>query len=162
LQSPGGLLLIEELTQISEDELTEDAARAAGFESLSSLLASLRSGEGSTLYRIRFRRIGDDPRKALRSDSELDEEALTSIEAQLDRWDAASPTGPWTTALLNLIVSRPAESSRLLAEDVQTDQPTFKRRVRQLKGLGLTESLEVGYRLSPRGQSYLERTNRDR
>ena len=30
-----------------------------------------------------------------------------------------------------------------------------KRRVRQLKELGLTESLDVGYRLSPRGAAVL-------
>jgi len=29
--------------------------------------------------------------------------------------------------------------------------------VRKLKELGLTESLEVGYRLSPRGRALLER-----
>jgi hypothetical protein len=34
----------------------------------------------------------------------------------------------------------------------------FKTDVRKLKGLGLTESLEVGYRLPPRGQAWLERT----
>jgi ATP-dependent DNA ligase len=34
--------------------------------------------------------------------------------------------------------------------------PRFKRRVRQLKELGLTESLEVGYRLSPRGDAALQ------
>jgi hypothetical protein len=28
--------------------------------------------------------------------------------------------------------------------------------VRKLKALGLTESLEVGYRLSPRGRAYLD------
>jgi ribosomal protein S19E (S16A) len=28
--------------------------------------------------------------------------------------------------------------------------------VRRLKALGLTESLERGYRLSPRGQAYLD------
>jgi hypothetical protein len=31
----------------------------------------------------------------------------------------------------------------------------FKTDVRKLKGLGLTESLEVGYRLSPRGVALL-------
>ena len=33
----------------------------------------------------------------------------------------------------------------------------FKRDVRKLKELGLTESLEVGYRLSPRGRAVLDR-----
>jgi ribosomal protein S19E (S16A) len=30
--------------------------------------------------------------------------------------------------------------------------------VRKLKELGLTESLDVGYRLSPRGRAFLART----
>jgi len=34
------------------------------------------------------------------------------------------------------------------------DKPSFKRRVRSLKELGLTESLEIGYRLSPRGRRF--------
>ncbi len=36
------------------------------------------------------------------------------------------------------------------------DKARFKTNVRKLKGLGLTESLEVGYRLSPRGEAVLE------
>ena len=32
----------------------------------------------------------------------------------------------------------------------------FKTDVRKLKELGLTESLEIGYRLSPRGRALLE------
>jgi hypothetical protein len=33
----------------------------------------------------------------------------------------------------------------------------FKADVRRLKELGLTESLEIGYRLSPRGRRVLDR-----
>jgi hypothetical protein len=47
-------------------------------------------------------------------------------------------------------------ASRLLAPQVDADVQPFKRRVRQLKELGLTESLEIGYRLSPRGRAVLE------
>lgn len=32
----------------------------------------------------------------------------------------------------------------------------FKADVRRLKALGLTESLDVGYRLSPRGRAFLD------
>jgi hypothetical protein len=46
--------------------------------------------------------------------------------------------------------------ARLLAPRAGAELPLFKRRVRQLKELGLTESLEVGYRLSPRGRAVLE------
>ena len=35
------------------------------------------------------------------------------------------------------------------------DLATFKAHVRQLKELGLTLSLRIGYRLSPRGEAYL-------
>ena len=49
----------------------------------------------------------------------------------------------------------PGIVSRTLAPKVELDVLPFKRRVRQLKELGLTESLEVGYRLSPRGGAVL-------
>ena len=42
-----------------------------------------------------------------------------------------------------------------LAERVGRETPRFKADVRRLKALGLTESLEVGYRLSPRGRALL-------
>jgi hypothetical protein len=35
------------------------------------------------------------------------------------------------------------------------DQLPFKVQVRKLKALGLTESLDIGYRLSPRGVAVL-------
>ena len=72
------------------------------------------------------------------------------------RIDAACPA-PWTTRYLQLIADQPGVGSRVLAAQVDADVPPFKRRVRQLKELGLTESLEVGYRLSPRGRAVLER-----
>ena len=40
---------------------------------------------------------------------------------------------------------------------VGRDTLAFKANVRKLKGLGLTESLAVGYRLSPRGVAVLAR-----
>ena len=43
-----------------------------------------------------------------------------------------------------------------LAAQVGRETGEFKRDVRKLKELGLTISLEVGYRLSPRGQAYLQ------
>jgi hypothetical protein len=39
---------------------------------------------------------------------------------------------------------------------VGQELPRFKDNVRKLKSMGLTESLEVGYRLSPRGARFLE------
>jgi hypothetical protein len=36
------------------------------------------------------------------------------------------------------------------------DKLPFKLNVRKLKALGLTESLEIGYRLSPRGLVFMK------
>jgi ribosomal protein S19E (S16A) len=47
-----------------------------------------------------------------------------------------------------------------LAASVGRDKPSFKLDVRKLKELGLTESLEVGYRLSPQGRAVLDRLGR--
>ena len=44
------------------------------------------------------------------------------------------------------------------AQRTQRDLGAFKRDVRKLKELGLTESLERGYRLSPRGRAVLTHT----
>ena len=111
------------------------------------------AGEG-TLLRIELRLAGDDPRIALRE--RLPEHAeLEAIVMRLARIDAASPTA-WTTRYLQLVADQPGIVSRVLAPQVDADVPPFKRRVRQLKELGLTESLEVGYRLSPRGRAVLE------
>jgi hypothetical protein len=40
------------------------------------------------------------------------------------------------------------------------ERKDFKARVRKLKMLGLTESLAIGYRLSPRGVAVLEALER--
>ena len=67
------------------------------------------------------------------------------------------------TTFLNLIASEPDNASvRLLlarayyhSAQLGRDTQPFKLDVRKLKNLGLTLSLEVGYRLSPRGEAYL-------
>ena len=43
------------------------------------------------------------------------------------------------------------------AVSMSRDRASFKRDVRKLKELGLTESLQPGYRLSPRGRAVLKR-----
>ena len=56
---------------------------------------------------------------------------------------------------LRLIGGQPATVARVLAAQAGAELIVFKRRVRQLKELGLTESLDVGYRISPRGEAVL-------
>ena len=52
-----------------------------------------------------------------------------------------------------MIRDRPAVRAPDLAASFGRETLPFKRDVRKLKELGLTESLEVGYRLSPRGET---------
>ena len=62
---------------------------------------------------------------------------------------------PWTHRVLELIRDRPETLAADLAASLGMTKAPFKRDVRKLKELGLTESLPVGYRLSSRGRTYL-------
>lgn len=143
LQSPGGLLSIDELAAIDVDDITDEDARAAGYRHPAEVVDDLRPA--GTLYRIRFSRLGDDPRIALRHDVRPDDAVLTAVRRL-----------PWASVVLRLIGERPATVSTVLAAEAGMERLAFKQRVRRLKALGLTESLEVGYRLSPRGQAVLD------
>ncbi len=85
---------------------------------------------------------------------DLDDE---TIDRRLSRLDATSPTGPWTRATLDIIARCPAVRAGDLAAELGRERLPFKADVRKLKRLGLTESLDVGYRLSARGRAYLDR-----
>jgi hypothetical protein len=151
LRSPVGVLCLERVTVVDESDITTEDVRRTGMPP-DELRTSI-AGEG-TLVRIELRLAGDDPRIALRERPPGLAE-LQAIVARLARIDAACPT-PWTTGYLQVIADQPGIVSRVLAPQVAADVPPFKRRVRRLKELGLTESLEVGYRLSPRGRAVLE------
>jgi len=146
LVSPGGLLAIDAVEAIDDAQVDDGAARGAGYESRKELFANIR-GDGQ-LYRIRFHRIGDDPRVALRRRTELTAPELNSITQMLKRND-------WAVPYLQLIQESPGTVSTELATRAGVERLVFKQRVRRLKALGLTESLEVGYRISPRGEAVL-------
>ena len=131
-------------------------ARRAGFASPAELRAGLRGTDDLPTYRIRFHAAADpDPRAALAADAALDAKAVDEIRERLARLDRASSHGAWTTAVLRAIAARPATRAADLAADFGRETQPFKLDVRKLKNLGLTISLEVGYRLSPRGEAYL-------
>ncbi len=146
LQSPGGLLAIDEVMIIEPDEITEGDARAAGYPGPDEAKSALRPH--GDLYRIRFHRLGEDPRAALRRHDALSPAQVADLVASLARLSWALPT-------LRLIADHPGVVSTELAATVSLERLPFKQRVRRLKELGLTESLQVGYRLSPRGEAFL-------
>ena len=136
--------------------VSDGEARLAGAASPERLLARGAAREGD-LYRVGLRFAGADPRVALRADADLDDAAVEAIGARLARMDRAAPE-PWTRAYLELVAAHPGVVARELAAGVGMERDPFKVRVRRLKELGLTESLDVGYRLSPRGAAFLDAT----
>lgn len=146
-----GLVEIVSLARVND--LTDAEARAAGEADRAAVLARLRRREPDPLYRIGLRYAGEDPRVALREHVTPDE--LPALAQRLDAIDARSPRGPWTWTVLELIERRPATLAADLAAQLERQRRQFKADVRRLKELGLTESLERGYRLSPRGKALL-------
>lgn len=151
-----GMAAAESVDVVTPDAITQAQAKAAGYRDVAALLADLRGDPELPLYLIRFRMLdGPDPRDVLASTQALTEAEAAAIAARLARMDAASKHGPWTAAFLAQIAGRPAVSSAFLAETLGWERPEFKLHVRRLKALGLTISLDVGYRLSPRGEAYM-------
>ena len=106
-------------------------------------------------HRITVRLAGPDPRVSLRSQARLSAPQLAELRERLDRFGAKSADGAWALAVLRLIQEQPGVRAPDLAQTLGMETRRFKARVRQLKELGLTESLKVGYRLSPRGLAAL-------
>ena len=148
---------VESVDMVEPFSVDVAQAREAGYASVGELLASLRGDPALPLYRVRLRRIdGPDPRDELAHATRLTEAVVAAIAARLARMDSSSSRGPWTGAVLALIADRPGVVSTVLAEAMGWERQDFKLHVRRLKELGLTLSLDVGYRLSPRGESYLK------
>src|SRR5688572_17436861 len=152
LRTKIGVLAIDSVEPVGEDDVTDEDARRAGAPDRATLLAGLRP-EGR-LHRVELRLAGPDPRIALRKRSRISPSERAAIDARLARLDAASRHGPWTGTVLRLIAERPGTRAPDLAASLGRETAPFKADVRKLKELGLTESLEVGYRLSPRGRAY--------
>ena len=158
LQTSVGVLAIETVEPLESDqEISDEDARAAGFANAAAITEAFPPKPGATLYRVRFVLAGPDPRVALRDKADLTAAERDQINTRLANYDARSPIGPWTRRTLEAIAERPETRAGDLAADLGQERLPFKANVRKLKALGLTESLETGYRLSPRGRAYLGR-----
>jgi len=141
-----GLIAIHAVDLVGEDVLTDADARAAGFIDLAALRAELTGRDGD-LYRIALGPGGADPRVALRDEADLSDAEIAALLGRIDR--------EFVGAALALIAQFPGRRAPELAELLGLETAIFKPRVRVLKAKGLTESLAVGYRLSPRGERVL-------
>ncbi len=146
----GMLIEATDVRQVARSEITEADARRAGAADLTALLARL--GPADSVWRVDFVFVGDDDRIARRND--ISSEEIDNVIARLARLDR---NGAWTHRTLQLIDRYPGIVSTTLARHAEQERPVFKLNVRKLKELGLTESLDVGYRLSPRGEAVLRR-----
>jgi len=154
------MIEVDDVREIDPARIADTDARRAGFPDPATLVEQLRGEPDSPVFRIAFHVVDEpDPRSVLAASAELTVADRDDIDRRLDRLDRASSHGPWTRAVLAAIAARPAVRAADLAADFGRETQPFKTDVRKLKNLGLTESLEVGYRLSPRGQAYLERSS---
>jgi hypothetical protein len=160
--TPAGVLAVDAVAEVDPAAITEDDARAAGFGSLAELRRRLDRHGDAPVWRVDFHHAEADPREALRRQRDLPDAELARLRARLDRLDRAARDGPWTIVTLRLIGDQPGVRAGDLAASAGRERHPFKTDVRKLKELGLTESLEVGYRLSPRGRALLERLGESR
>ena len=158
-RTAAGIIEIESVSTWAEESVTDADARRAGHADARSLLADLPVRPGLPLYRIQFHVVEDpDPRAELAASADLTPADIAEISRRLQRLDRASPHGPWTVPVLEMIESHPGTRAPNLAAHFGRETQAFKTDVRKLKNLGLTMSLKVGYRLSPRGEAYLATT----
>ena len=135
--------------------ITVEDARRAGAASLAALKQALAARPGDPAWRIGLAYVGPDPREALREQVPGASE-IAQIDARLARLDKAAAYGAWTRETLELIDLNPTVRAPDLAAQVGRETADFKKDVRKLKELGLTESLDIGYLLSPRGQAVVD------
>jgi hypothetical protein len=151
----GMLLEAVDVTQVRAGDITDADAERAGAPDAAAVLARMKLTDPDRLvWRVELRYLGADDRAERRADDGLDAATIDDLKARLDRMDRRSGK-PWTRQTLRLIERYPGIVSTALARHAGRERLAFKADVRKLKELGLTESLEIGYRLSPRGETVL-------
>lgn len=153
---PIGVLEVDEVTTVVVSSITADDAKRAGFASRDELLGYLCElgpvEPTTTVYRVQLRYGGDGDRVGNALEDQLSADDVKEIRNVLARFDKAST---WTMRTLMLITRKPRTRAAELAATIGQDTLSFKANVVKLKKLGLTQSFEVGYEITPRGLAYL-------
>lgn len=153
---PIGVLEVDAVAQVPLSAVTAEDAVRCGFSDRETLVAWLGElgpiGPDDIVWRVELHHGGDGDRVEEALDAELDDEAVADLAARLARMDRG---GAWTAATLEIIGRRPQVAASQLAAELGRETLPFKVDVRKLKRLGLTQSFEVGYELSPRGRAWL-------
>ena len=154
VRTAAGVVRIGRIDVVDAAGVTRRDAVAAGFATLAGLKEMLGPDNGDQVYRIELDGIEPDGRVGLRDAAKPSEAEWKAIEARFARWERDAPG--YFTAILSAIAERPEVAAAELAAAFKVEKLKFKQDVRKLKELGLTESLDVGYRLSPRGDTALQ------
>ncbi len=154
LLTPVGELPIKRVRPVALDSISDADVREAGYKSREALLSDLTRREEGEFYRIELGPLRPDPRIELR-DSPATEKELRELQKRLERLDSHASGAVWTLQILEVLSTHPGIRAGTLCNMVDQEKMQFKRNVRKLKNLGLTESLGTGYRLSPRGVAIL-------
>jgi hypothetical protein len=160
---PIGVLEVDAIERVRIADVSARDAVASGFASRAELLDYLRAGpagevnDDTELFRVELHHGGDGDRVEVALDSELTPEDVKTIRAKLSRMDAEHA---WTAKTLAIIQRNPRTAASQLARKLGRETAPFKVDVRKLKKLGLTQSFEVGYEISPRGAAYLAAVRR--
>lgn len=156
LKTAIGQIEILDIEEIKPLEITDELAIKAGFQSSKELTEVLSKRKEGQIYKIEISFHSEDPRISLRNKSKLSTQEFDIIRSKLQRLDQYSKQGPWTEKVLNLIKNNPHKRAADLATIYGSEKDKFKLNVRKLKNMGLTISHDVGYSISPLGETYLE------
>lgn len=160
---PIGVLEVDAIARVTAGSITAADARRAGFPTRDALLAYLAElgplDDATPVYRVELHHGGDGDRVELALADQLGPDDVAAIRTRLARLDKDAP---WTAKTLRLIDKHPRIAASRLAAKLRRETLPFKTDVRKLKKLGLTQSFEVGYEISPRGRAYLAATARRR
>ena len=153
---PIGVLEVDRVDRVRAGAITTADARRAGFASVGELRGYLEElgplGDSDELWRVELHHGGDGDRVELALEDQLTTEDVAAIAAKLERLDKH---GAWTKQTLAIIAKQPRVAASRLAAKLGRETLPFKVDVRKLKRLGLTQSFEVGYELSPRGRAFV-------
>ena len=159
---PIGVLEVDAADRVRVKDISNSDAEHAGFRDQASLLDYLQHlskaplTQESEVFRIALHFAGEGDFVPLAQETDLSAEAFATLSQQLQKLDASSKTRPWTRETLTLIEQHPHIAASRLAKMVQRETKPFKANVVKLKRLGLTQSFEIGYEISPRGLAFLE------
>ena len=141
---PNGAIRVTDVRPAPLSSVEDEDAHRAGFPNAAALAAFLKVEDDAELTRVEFELVDE---RHLKRPPTLD---LPEVVKRLEATDRRS-AAPWTVEVLRLIEAHPATRAGDLAPTLGWETPKFKANVRKLKALGLTQSLETGYRLTDLG-----------